>query len=117
MVFGLDVGLDMDVNDRCSTSYTNEAVKGNSSQSVDKKEEKREVVLSKTSVQKEQDPDFLVTLVFLEPSHTIVHRSAPEPGSADFFFHQERGTLNSEWKRHLDERPSGRRPNYWKNNC
>ena len=105
----------MDVNDRCSTSYTNEAVKGNSSQSVDKKEEKREVVLSKTSVQKEQDPDFLVTLVFLEPSHTIVHRSAPEPGSADFFFHQERGTLRPEWRRHLDKRPSGRRPNHWRN--
>ena len=107
--------LDMDVNDRCTASHTIEAVKENFSQGIDKKEEKQEVVPSKVLVQKGQDPDSWIALVFLEPFDTIVHRSAPEPGSAEYFFHQERGTLRPEWKRHLDERPSGRRPSYWRN--
>ena len=45
---------------------------------------------------------------------TIVHTGFPQPGSAEYFFHQENGTLRSEWTRQLDERPSGRRPNHWR---
>ena len=51
----------------------------------------------------------------LDPTSGIINSSAPEPGSAAYFFHQERGTFRQHWHC-FDERPSGRRPNYWRYN-